>query len=132
MRFSSTTEYNEALPLISQLVRVEKGTGSKEYRNIPIKINSKFCLSIQAGEYAYSTPREDYPSNKHYIEFEVAIFHFKNEDWEWFPVSNKLDFLSWSSYFEQGDSTVAGYLDQDTIKTIIKDLIRLSDLIEFV
>lgn len=47
---------------------------------IPTK-SGKLILSIVAGKYYYSTPREDLSNVSEYSKFEIAIFNSETNEW---------------------------------------------------
>ena len=57
-----------------------------------------FSLSVIAGGFAYSTPREDNQDPDHFNEFEVAVFNPDGEfTREFFPEDHIDDVLGWQT-----------------------------------
>ena len=74
-----------------------------QYYHVP---NTPYALSVQAGSYKYSEPRENFPKLTDYESVEIAIF--KND--EWFDVEAELPAIAEFAGFESGNAPVAGYV----------------------
>lgn len=62
------------------------------------KFDNGFELSVIAGEFAYSTPRENNPDPDFFSEFEVAVFTPDGEfTREFFPEDHSDDVMGWQS-----------------------------------
>ena len=62
------------------------------------KFDNGFELSVIAGEFAYSTPREQNPDPDFFSEFEVAVFTPDGEfTREFFPEDHSDDVMGWQS-----------------------------------
>jgi len=62
------------------------------------KFDNGFELSVIAGEFAYSTPREENPDPDHFSEFEVAVFTPDGEfTREFFPEDHNDDVLGFQN-----------------------------------
>jgi len=62
------------------------------------KFDNGFELSVVAGEFAYSTPREQNPDPDFFSEFEVAVFNDRGEfTREFFPEDHNDDVMGWQS-----------------------------------
>ena len=62
------------------------------------KFDNGFELSVIAGEFAYSTPREQNPDPDFFSEFEVAVFNDRGEfTREFFPEDHTDDVMGWQS-----------------------------------
>ena len=57
-----------------------------------------FSISVVAGGFAYSTPREDIQDPEHFSEFEVAVFAPDGDfTREFFPKDHSDDVIGWQS-----------------------------------
>jgi len=64
--------------------------------NSRTEFGNGFSLSVIAGGFAYSTPREDNPDPDFFSEFEVAVFNDDGEfTQEFFPPDHDDDVLGW-------------------------------------
>ena len=62
------------------------------------KFDNGFELSVVAGEFAYSTPREQNPDPDFFSEFEVAVFNDRGEfTREFFPEDHTDDVMGWQT-----------------------------------
>lgn len=62
------------------------------------KFDNGFELSVVAGEFAYSTPREQNPDPDFFSEFEVAVFNDEGKfTREFFPEDHNDDVMGWQS-----------------------------------
>ena len=62
------------------------------------KFDNGFELSVVAGEFAYSTPRENSLDPDFFSEFEVAVFNDEGEfTQEFFPEDHNDDVMGWQS-----------------------------------
>jgi len=64
-----------------------------------MKFDNGFTISVQAGSFAYSTPREDMDSPNDFVSFEIAIFGPPSGDFvtkEFIPELDD-DVLGWQS-----------------------------------
>ena len=62
------------------------------------EFDNGFELSVIAGEFAYSTPREQNPDPDFFSEFEVAVFNDRGEfTREFFPEDHNDDVMGWQS-----------------------------------
>ena len=62
------------------------------------KFDNGFELSVIAGEFAYSTPREQNPDPDFFSEFEVAVFNDRGEfTRECFPEDHNDYVMGWQS-----------------------------------
>jgi hypothetical protein len=75
------------------------------------KTRSKVTISIQAGEYVYSTPRSNEYNPDEYILFEVALINYKG------------DFIT-DKFINCGEDKVAGWVSRSVINNIIYQLER--------
>lgn len=65
------------------------------------KFDNGFELSVIAGEFAYSTPREHSLDPDFFSEFEVAVFNDEGEfTREFFPEDHNDDVLGWKTRAE--------------------------------
>lgn len=62
------------------------------------KFDNGFELSVIAGEFAYSTPRENNIDPDHFSEFEVAVFDDEGKfTRKFFPEDHDDDVLGWQT-----------------------------------
>ena len=76
-----------------------------------LKTKSKVTVSIQAGSFVYSSPREDGLKLENYTAFEVALINAKG------------DFIT-DQFIDCGGDEVAGWVSIDAINNIIYQLDR--------
>lgn len=76
-----------------------------------LKTKSKVTISIQAGEFVYSTPRLNGYNPDDYTYFEVAL------------INTKGDFIT-DQFIDCGGDEVAGWVSRDVIDNIIYQLER--------
>ena len=88
---------------------------------IPTK-SGKLILSIVAGEYYYSTPREDLSNVSEYSKFEVAIFNSETNKWASYNEAKPvLDIVESTGEYEidiDGDESqcaVLGWVEKELI-----------------
>ena len=61
-----------------------------------MKFDNGFTISVQAGKFAYSTPRENLNSPDDFASFEIAVFAPDGEfTREFFPEDHPDDVLGW-------------------------------------
>ena len=61
-----------------------------------MEFDNGFDISVQAGEFSYSTPRENLTSADDFVSFEVAVFTPDGEfTREFFPEDHHDDVLGW-------------------------------------
>lgn len=78
-----------------------------------------FELSVQAGEYHYSTPRIDNAGRENYTAWEIAIF--ENDEWV-VPINDKR-FTSIAEHFDtSGITAVAAYVPTANVQEIYEML----------
>lgn len=72
------------------------GTGNR--LKSTTKFDNGFELSVIAGEFAYSTPRENSLDPDFFSEFEVAVFNSDGEfTREFFPEDHEDDVIGWQT-----------------------------------
>lgn len=72
--------------------RFNSGVGAK------MKFDNGFEISVQAGSFAYSTPRENLNSPDDFASFEVAVFGPDGDfTREFFPEDHSDDVMGWQS-----------------------------------
>ena len=76
-----------------------------------LKTKSKITISIQAGDFVYSNPRENGLEPDSYTSFEVALINAKGEF-----VTDK--------FIDCGGDEVAGWVSRDAINDLIYQLDR--------
>ena len=76
-----------------------------------LKTKSKVTVSIQAGSFVYSSPRENGLKLENYTAFEVALINAKG------------DFIT-NQFIDCGGDQVAGWVSIDAINNIIYQLDR--------
>ena len=72
---------------------------------------SKITISIQAGEYVYSSPRENLSNADSFVSFEVAMFNVKG------------DYVT-RQFIDCGEDQVAGWVSRDVINNLLYQLER--------
>ena len=61
-----------------------------------MEIGNGFEISVQAGSFVYSTPRENLTSADDFVSFEVAVYTPDGEfTHEFFPEDDVIDVLGW-------------------------------------
>ena len=73
-----------------------------------MEFDNGFEISVQAGSFAYSTPREDKDSPDDFVSFEVAVFGPPNGD-----------FVTKNFVPDDHDDDVLGWQDRGQINTLM-------------
>lgn len=99
------------------LLRRREGSPN-HYAKLPTA-EGGYSVSIQASDFAYSTPRMNGLSPEEYTNWEVALF---DSDGNWVQPRDLVPVPKWAKEWEDGGNAVAGYLPTELVQEIFEEM----------